>query len=433
MRSHAVAMFVLPAWIFLATTVSSFTQQRPLSNSLPYTKVSTSITRPGYVNIPAVTPKTTKSRLYIVSVPKDDGSGLSYAERSRVYRRDVYTWDSWVKHRRSDRFIGNILDLFRSGVLQSLAGDIAFITFAAVFVCVYNALCVVGYTDFSGVQHDPIISSIYLPLLKMPMDLFTLTSPALGLLLVFKTNTSYRRWDEGRKNWGAQVNSCRSILREGAAWIAETDLSIEDRQKVLTRLECAVWSFCRSTTRHLLSEREDQEEFAKDVRAKLRPDLAEDLIVARHKPARSLYEITCAIQELPLNERRQVAIDVSTTVLTNAMGDSERIFTTPVPRFYTRHLGRFLEVFLLLVPLGLYQPFSGSWNHWAMIPATALIGFFLLGIEELGIQLEEPFSVLPQIGMTNNSIGKVLVEAVEFRKQDDMRLAEQLKQEGKQW
>lgn len=216
-------------------------------------------------------------------------------------------------------------------------------------------------------------------------------------------------------------------MREGAAWIAETDLSIDDRQKILTRLECAVWSFCRATTRHLLSEREDQEEFAKDVRAKLRPGLAEDLIVARHKPTRALYEITCAIQELPFNERRQVGMDVSTTVLTNAMGDSERIFTSPVPRFYTRHTARFLEVWLLLVPLALYQPFSGSWNHWAMIPATSLISFFLLGIEELGIQLEEPFSVLPQIGMTNNSIGKVLVEAVEFRKQDDERLAEQLK------
>lgn len=30
-----------------------------------------------------------------------------------------------------------------------------------------------------------------------------------------------------------------------------------------------------------------------------------------------------------------------------------------------------------------------------MIPATAVIAFLLLGIEEIGVQIEEPFSILP--------------------------------------
>ena len=32
---------------------------------------------------------------------------------------------------------------------------------------------------------------------------------------------------------------------------------------------------------------------------------------------------------------------------------------------------------------------------WAMIPATSVIAFLLLGIEEIGVQIEEPFSILP--------------------------------------
>ena len=52
-----------------------------------------------------------------------------------------------------------------------------------------------------------------------------------------------------------------------------------------------------------------------------------------------------------------------------------------------------------------------------------MIGFFLLGIEELGTQLEEPFSVLPQHAITENSIGKVATEAVELRKVDAERFA----------
>ena len=33
--------------------------------------------------------------------------------------------------------------------------------------------------------------------------------------------------------------------------------------------------------------------------------------------------------------------------------------------------------------------------HWAMIPASAIVAFLLLGIEEIGVQIEEPFGILP--------------------------------------
>ena len=44
----------------------------------------------------------------VSSVPTDDGSGLSYSERSRPYRRDVFNYDDWVRHRSSDRFAGRL-------------------------------------------------------------------------------------------------------------------------------------------------------------------------------------------------------------------------------------------------------------------------------------------------------------------------------------
>jgi hypothetical protein len=47
-----------------------------------------------------------------------------------------------------------------------------------------------------------------------------------------------------------------------------------------------------------------------------------------------------------------------------------------------------------------------------------------VGIDELALQLEEPFSVLPQHGITNNSIGKVLTESVMWRKTDYERSLE---------
>ena len=34
-------------------------------------------------------------------------------------------------------------------------------------------------------------------------------------------------------------------------------------------------------------------------------------------------------------------------------------------------------------------------KKWASVPASALVAFLLLGIEEIGVAIEEPFSILP--------------------------------------
>ena len=84
--------------------------------------------------------------------------------------------------------------------------------------------------------------------------------------------------------------------------------------------------------------------------------------------------------------------------------------STPVTR------ARFLSTWLLLLPLALYEPFKGSWNHVAEIPATALISVFLFGIDELSTQLEEPFTILPMQGFCDK-IGMWCDEIVSWRGQ----------------
>jgi putative membrane protein len=64
--------------------------------------------------------------------------------------------------------------------------------YIAMFLVVWNALLVFGYADFLGVHHDPLAFAV-LYSLKLPPAPFMLSSPALGLLLVFCTNTSYQK------------------------------------------------------------------------------------------------------------------------------------------------------------------------------------------------------------------------------------------------
>ena len=106
---------------------------------------------------------------------------------------------------------------------------------------------------------------------------------------------------------------------QSAAWIHSMDISHEEKHRLMARLAAAVWCFPRSLTRHLLSEAEDQADYAADCRSNLRADLAEDLIAARHKPTRALYELSCAINEFPINDWRRVAIDANVNTLCDAM------------------------------------------------------------------------------------------------------------------
>ena len=317
---------------------------------------------------------------------------ISYGEESRKYRRTVYTHDDWRKHRRSDRFIYYLRVLTSSGVYKNLGREVSATTAVATFVCLYNAL-VGGYTDFEGVQHASLIDSSLM--MGLPMAPFTLSSPALGLLLVFRTNTSYKRWDEARKNWGMNINHTRDLVRMGNAFYDSRMVTPERREDDLNTLALCTWAFVRSMKRHLSPEDEDEVDFQQELYEKLPAAQAQAIIDAAHRPNRALQDLSTAIENLPMHFMRKNQVQEAVTIFEDNLGSSERLLTSPVPLFYSRHTARFLSFWLLLLPLALYQPCAGSWNHIAMIPATAVVSIFMFGIDEIATQLEEPFTILP--------------------------------------
>jgi putative membrane protein len=73
----------------------------------------------------------------------------------------------------------------------------------------------------------------FLHYFKLPVSWTILNSVVpsvvLGLLLVFRTNTAYERFWEGRKCWGTLVNNVRNLARN--IWIAIAENEPEDRVK----------------------------------------------------------------------------------------------------------------------------------------------------------------------------------------------------------
>jgi len=329
---------------------------------------------------------------------------VTYGEASRPFRRDTFGHDDWIRHRSPKRFARNLGSIFKSGIWRQVGQEVLTVTAIATSICLWNALASTGYVDLNGIFWSPVVYEP-LPAVSLPVMPFTLTSPALSLLLVFRTNASYGRWNESRIQWGVMGTEQRNIMRMAAAWttpLREPDP--EKRKAHVARVGNACYTFFRSLLRHI-SGPPDEEDFQRDIRAALPEKEAEAIIAAGNRQLRALFYLSRKIESLPLSERQRIEVDKACVIIGDTMGGTERVYGTPVPLSYTRHTSRFLTTWLLLLPLALYEPFAYTWNHIGMIPASALIAGFLFGIEEISIMLEEPFSILALPGMVASMKG----------------------------
>ena len=254
------------------------------------------------------------------------------------------------------------------------------------------------------------------------------------IIAVFRTNKSYGRWDEARKFWGLNINHTRDLNRMATAWYGNqsdfdstefmepsTDqlkpIDPAERQYLLGQVSLMTWAFVRSMKRHLSPPDEDEDDYIAEIRSRLSPTQADAIISAAHRPNRALYDLSVAIERLPMHFVRKDAINKNLSIFEDTLGGSERLLSSPVPLFYSRHTARFLATWLLFLPFAFWEPFGNSWNHIMMIPATTFTGVALFGIEELATQLEEPFTILPMQGFCDK-IGANCDEIVSWAGQD---------------
>ena len=185
------------------------------------------------------------------------------------------------------------------------------------------------------------------------------------------------------------INHTRDLVRMANTYYDSTGISPAEREADLNHVALCTWSFVRAMKRHLSPEEEDEEAFQKELYEKLPEAQAQKIIDAAHRPNRALQDLSYAIDNLPMHFMRKNEIHRAVTIFEDDLGSSERLLTSPVPLFYSRHTARFVSVWLALLPFALYDPFASSWNHLGMIPATAVLSVFLFGFEELATQLEE--------------------------------------------
>lgn len=212
----------------------------------------------------------------------------------------------------------------------------------------------------------------------VPATGHTLAGTVLSLLLVFRTNSSYDRFWEGRKLWGGVVNETRNLVRAAALNIPSLEL--------LRRLAAWTAVYPYALTRVL---RGGVGELGPAAAVLPRTEV-EQVLASRNPGVAVALRMSAILVEARrsglISDFIQMELDRNVQLLIDYQGGCERIVKTPMPFAYMLHLRRTLLLFILGLPFALVEPFG-----WATVPVVVLIAHTFLGIEEIGVEIEEPF------------------------------------------
>lgn len=217
---------------------------------------------------------------------------------------------------------------------------------------------------------------------SLPILASLIPNIVLGLLLVFRTNTAYERFWEGRKCWGSIVNTVRNLARQ--IWVSVDENEPKDRESKIAALRLLV-AFSVATKLHLRSE---------PINSELEDLMSESryfkLKTMNNPPLEVAFWIGDYLQEQYgrncLNVYQMNSLQNLINILVDNLGACERILKTPIPMAYVIHLKQLLLIYCLSLPFQMVGQL-----HWWTGLTVALISFTLFGIEEIGIEIENPF------------------------------------------
>jgi putative membrane protein len=214
-----------------------------------------------------------------------------------------------------------------------------------------------------------------------PSVAHTLLGVALGLLLVFRTNASYDRWWEGRRMLGMIVNRSRDLARQTKAYVADPT----DRADLSRWVRASYALACQ----HLRRERDLGalgDLLTAGERAALEPATCRPVVALAWISAR----LAAIASSGGLSEQRLAVMDANLTSFLDSFGAAERIVKTPVPFAYAQHIKTFLMLFCATLPFVIVDSMG-----WATPAVAAAIAFALFGIEEIAVEIEDPFGYDP--------------------------------------
>lgn len=201
---------------------------------------------------------------------------------------------------------------------------------------------------------------------------------AISMLLVFRTNTAYDRWWEGRKLWGSLVNNSRNLA------LKINCLLPSDDEKNRSFFKKIIPLFAHELKNHLQNEK-----------TRLALDAAPHPEISGFDSSKHIPNQIVALlyNKVHLLKRDQQISDFDVLFITQELqsfmdicGACERIKNTPIPYSYSAFIKKFIFLYIITLPLG----FALSLGY-ITIPATIFISYVLASLELIAEEIEDPF------------------------------------------
>jgi putative membrane protein len=240
---------------------------------------------------------------------------------------------------------------------------------ATVFMVIYTTgVCYVMIDYFE----------LHLADFQLTTGMHSLLGIVLGLFLVFRTNTAYDRWWEGRRLWGGLVNSTRNLALKLNAYVSPENH--EDREWFAKMIP----NFVAASKEHLRKGVQfDQLEETDGT-------FLDDLRKYKHKPNRISGLMFAKVNELYkkniLSGDQLINLDKELKDFMDLIGACERIKNTPIPYSYMMYIKKFVFIYIVTLPFGFVTQ-----SGYMTVPIAILISYVLLSVELIAEEIEDPF------------------------------------------
>ena len=256
-------------------------------------------------------------------------------------------------------WVGLLLSSYNKHIMRQLFPNM-------LLIGMYTFLVTYFVLDFLGVHFKSITA------------FHSLLGIILGLFLVFRTNSAYDRWWEGRKLWGALVNNCRNFALKVKAIIPAEDKKSRNFFRLM--IPNYVFSMKEHLRDHYIPGEIDFDENLKK----------DQLEKNEHKPNFIASRMFAKANELfmkgEITGEHLFIIDKELKAFSDIIGGCERIKNTPIPYSYSMYIKKFIFAYIITLPLG----FVHDYEYWT-IPLVMLLFYFLVGIELIAEEIEDPF------------------------------------------
>lgn len=232
---------------------------------------------------------------------------------------------------------------------------------------------------------------------KIPLSALGTISTFLAFLLTLRSNMGLSRLDEGRRLWSKVILQ----TREMACLISSFVYPVDKQLALLLGRHVALFGWLLKSQLRFTKK----EEIVDVVRAMLPKADADYLLSQRQKPTAVVTRIRQVIAILGKKHRlttaEEIALDHTAHSLSEIITSTGRLRASPIPTLYTSHTSRLLVFYLSCLPTALHM--SGLDLNITTL-TTMVVGFAMLGLDELSHIFEQPFRVIPMYQISKRSM-----------------------------